>query len=94
MLHYSPAKKNEHQNDHETYPEHYLFSDHKMTKNPSNHLSQEMRAELDDDIYYMRRNFKRSNRKLNHSIHYTDWFENLPEIDRFSERMRLRPRHA
>jgi hypothetical protein len=94
MFHYSPAKKNDHENDHGIFPDLYLYSKHKKAKNVSKHLSREMRVELDDDIYYMRRNFKRSNKKLNHSIHYTDWFENLPQIDRFSERMRLRPRHA
>jgi hypothetical protein len=94
MLHYSPAKKNEHQNDHVAFPELYLYSDHKISKNVSNHLSQEMRDELDNDIFYMRRNFKRSIKKLNRTIDYTNWLKNLPESDRFSERMRLRSRHA
>ncbi len=94
MLYYSPAKKNKHQNNHETFPEHYIYSDQEISRYGSNHLSQEVISELDEDIYYMRRNFKRTNKKLTRSIHYTNWLENMPESGRPSERMRLRSRHA
>ncbi len=94
MLHHSPAKKNKHQNDYEAYSELYLYDDYKTPKNGSNHHSLEIVADLDGDIFYMRRHFKRTVKKLKRTMYYDNWLKNVREGDRTNERARLRARSA
>lgn len=94
MLHYTLVKKNKHQNKYKTLPVEYLYDDHVSSKKPSSHLSAKTRAELNDDIYYMRRQFKRTVNKLARDLYDTSWVNNRVEDDRYNERMRLRSRHA
>jgi hypothetical protein len=90
MLHYSQAKKNKNQNDDETLSELYLYIDHKIAKNLSMHLSEETRAELDDNIYLKRRHFRHTIKRLRHNLHYSNWLKNVPEKERAHEQIRLR----
>lgn len=93
MLHYSPAKKNKHQNDYQTLSEPYLYKEHKPPKSLPSHLSVETRAELDDDIFSMRRHFKRTVKELRRGLYHNGWLQKVAEKDASQEYARLHPQH-
>lgn len=93
MFHYSRATKNKHQNNHETNSELYLYKKHRSPKNLPSHLSVEMKAELDDDIFSMRRRFKRTVKELKHGLYYESWLENTTEKNAIDQYAKLHPQH-
>jgi hypothetical protein len=93
-LHHSKAKKNEHQNDYEKFPELYLYTDHKIDKNVSGRLSNKTKEALDDDIFFMRKRFRNTSKKLKRDLYHIDWPKNEPKEDWISKRIGLRTRQA
>jgi hypothetical protein len=94
MIHYSPAKKNRHQNEYKTPAQVYLYEEHTPYKKSLAHVSAETKAELNDDIYVMRRHFRHTVKKLGRRLYYTNWMKNIPESDGSNEQIRLHSRHA
>lgn len=54
----------------------------------------EIKSELEDDIYFMRRKFKHNVKKLQRSMQYAHWLEDIAENDKIYERMVLSSRRT
>ena len=94
MFHSSKELKNKHQKGDETLSQAYLYKNHTSRKNSSGRLYAETMVELDDDIYFMRRQFKRTVRKLRNNLYFSNWLKNMPEKDVRLEYARLHPHRA
>ncbi len=91
MLHNNTVKKNKHT----ITPVEYLYENHVSSRKLSGHLSAKTRAELNDDIYYMRRQFKRTVRMLARDLYGGSWKNSRSEDDIiFNEQIKLRSNHA